>query len=108
VYERGAVCIAQLPELGNKFVVVVSPLAINVALRPIVVRITSVERPRSIPTAVPLAHDRIEGLDDDSIAVCHDIFTIPNDVLMEHKGQLSETTLGAIDAAVAVAVGLSR
>lgn len=107
MFERGEVWRAELPDIGQKFVVVVSALRVATALRPIVVRVTSVRRPRAIPTVVPLSEDRVEGLDDRSLAVCHDIFTIPGECLVTRCGRISDETLALVDRALRVALGMT-
>jgi mRNA interferase MazF len=104
---RGAVWFASLPEIGLKPVAVVSPNFINRALANVIVaRITSVQRPRTLPTFVVLDPDEVPGLPDESIVICHDLFTIPKTLLDRHLGDLSTHRLLQVDTALGVALGL--
>lgn len=106
MYHRGAVWLADLPDVGPKYVVVVSSQAVTLHLRPIVARITSVDRERAIDTTVALAAGEVEDLPDDSFVICHDLFTLPSGVLREHKGNLNPARLLEVEKAIQVALSL--
>lgn len=107
MYERGDVWWARLPDVGRKPVLVVSARVVTLALRPIVARITSVERDRPIPTAVALADDEIAGLPGRSWIVCHDLFTLSDGgLLVERVGALSPARLVDVEDALRAALAL--
>jgi mRNA-degrading endonuclease toxin of MazEF toxin-antitoxin module len=106
MYSKGAVWLADLPTVGPKFVVIVSAQSVTLSMRPIVARITSVERPRAIDTAVALQPGEVEGLEEHSFAVCHDLFTLPTELLREHKGKLGPQRVLELERALAVALGM--
>lgn len=86
MYERGAVWTARLPDIGLKPVVIVSDRAVTLALHPIVARITSVERQRAIPTAVAIEPGEVEGLQERSYVLCHDLVTLNDGDLAKRLG----------------------
>jgi mRNA-degrading endonuclease toxin of MazEF toxin-antitoxin module len=86
VYERGAVWTARLPGIGSKPVVIVSDRAVTLALRPIVARITSVERQRAVATAVAIEPGEVDGLRERSYVLCHDLTTLNDGDLVERLG----------------------
>jgi mRNA-degrading endonuclease toxin of MazEF toxin-antitoxin module len=86
VYERGAVWTARLPGIGSKPVVIVSDRAVTLALHPIVARITSVERERAVPTVVAIEPGEVEGLEERSYVLCHDLVTLNDGDLVERLG----------------------
>lgn len=86
MYERGAVWTARLPGIGSKPVVIVSDRAVTLALHPIVARITSVERERAVPTVVAIEPGEVEGLEERSYVLCHDLVTLNDGDLVERLG----------------------
>lgn len=86
MYERGAIWTARLPGVGAKPVVIVSDRAVTLALRPIVARITSVERQRAVPTAVAIEPGEVDGLRERSYVLCHDLTTLNDGDLVERLG----------------------
>ena len=86
MYERGAVWTARLPSIGLKPVVIVSDRAVTLALHPIVARITSVERQRAVPTAVEIESGEVEGLQERSYVLCHDLVTLDDGDLVKRLG----------------------
>jgi mRNA-degrading endonuclease toxin of MazEF toxin-antitoxin module len=86
VYERGAVWTARLPSIGLKPVVIVSDRSVTLALHPIVARITSVERERAVPTAVAIEPGEVEGLEERSYVLCHDLVTLEDGDLVQRLG----------------------
>lgn len=105
MYQRGAVWLADLP-IGSKYVVIVSTQAVTMHLRPIVARITSVKRERTIDTTVALAAGEVEGLPEDSLVICHDLFTLPDGVLKKHQGNLNPGRVLEVEKAIQIALGL--
>lgn len=103
--ERGDVCWATLAGLGRKPVVVVSSVIVSTALRPIVVRVTTVDRPRVIATTVALA-DGEAGLTHPSWIVCHDVFTLEDGADLEAIGRLSASRMLDVEDALALALDL--
>lgn len=104
--ERGDVGWAVLPAIGRKPVVVVSTRVVTLALRPIVARITSVERDRPLPTAVALVDGEVSGLPSRSWVVCHDLATLVVDVPLERLGRLSPGRMLDIEDALRASLGL--
>lgn len=86
MYERGAVWTARLPGIGLKPVVIVSDRAVTLALHPIVARITSVERERTVPTAVAIEPGEVDGLEEHSYVLCHDLVTLDDGDLIQRLG----------------------
>jgi len=98
----------RLPEVGLKPALIVSSRVVTLNLRPIVARITSVARERSIPTVVALAPGELSGLPDRSLVVCHDVFTLLTaDALVEHLGTVTPERLLEVEAALRFSLGLS-
>jgi mRNA-degrading endonuclease toxin of MazEF toxin-antitoxin module len=106
VYQRGAVWRASLPDVGPKYVVIVSSQAVTLHLAPIVARITSVRRERAIATAVLLVAGEVGDLPEDSLVICHDLHTLPSGLLTKHEGNLSAGRLLEVERAIQVALGL--
>lgn len=104
--ERGDVCWARLPEVGRKPVLVVSARAITLALRPIVARVTSIDRERPIPTAVPLEEGEISGLPAKSWVICHDLFTLLDPLALERIGRISPSRMVDVEEALRAALAL--
>jgi mRNA-degrading endonuclease toxin of MazEF toxin-antitoxin module len=107
MYERGAVWTARIPEVGIKPVVILSDQTVTLALRPIVARITRVERPRTVPTSVALASGEIEGLPEHSYILCHDLMTMQDGGLVEHLGAVSRERIIEIEDRLAFVFGVS-
>lgn len=97
---------ADLPEVGRKPVLVVSARVVTVALRPIVARITSIARARSIPTAVELDDGEVTGLTSRSWVICHDLATLVADAPPEAIGRLSPARMLEVEAALRAALDL--
>lgn len=97
MYDRGAVWTARLPGVGLKPVAIVSDRAVTLALKPVVARITSVERPRGFPTAITLEPGEVDGLDRLSYVLCHDLTTLHQDELIEHVGIIPSGRLVEIE-----------
>lgn len=103
---RGDVGWATLPGTGRKPVVVVSARVVTVALRPVVARITSVQRDRALPTAVALEDGEVAGLPARSWIVCHDLATLVTDEPIEPIGRLSPARMVDVEEALRVVLGL--
>lgn len=106
-YGRGSVWYAAIPGVGDKPVVVVSAEAINRSLANVTVaRITSVDRERSLPTFVALEPDDVAGLPARSFVICHDLFTLPKELLGRRVGVLAAHRMLAVEAALRRALDL--
>jgi mRNA-degrading endonuclease toxin of MazEF toxin-antitoxin module len=106
VYRRGAVWTADIPDIGRKPVVIVSSRLVTLKLSPIVARITSTQRERTISTVVTLDAGEVDGLPLVSFVLGHDLFTVPTRALLEHHGELRPERMMEVDAAVLTALGL--
>jgi mRNA-degrading endonuclease toxin of MazEF toxin-antitoxin module len=107
VYERGDVWSVQVPNIGLKPAVIVSDKTVSVALRPVVARITSVERPRLVPTTVTLTGGEVEGLPEFSYVLCHDLITVDEGGMSKHLGAVPRERLVEIEDRLAFVLGLS-
>jgi mRNA-degrading endonuclease toxin of MazEF toxin-antitoxin module len=107
VYERGDVWSVLIPDVGTKPAVIVSDRTVSLALRPIVARITSVERNRSVPTTVALSGGEVEGLPDPSYVLCHDLTTVEEGGMSKHLGAVPRERLIEIEDRLAFVFGLS-
>jgi len=108
VYRRGAVWTAQLPGIGLKPAVVLSDQTVTFALRPIVARITSVERARNVPTAVVLEPGEVDGLAERSYVLCHDLVTVSIEELVAHMGPVPSERLSEIEDRLAFVFGIGQ
>jgi mRNA-degrading endonuclease toxin of MazEF toxin-antitoxin module len=106
VYRRGAVWTAELRDIGPKPVVILSDRTVTLALRPVVARITSVDRLRTVPTEVALAPGEVEGLSEHSYVLCHDLMTIPTGRLVTHLGRISRERMIEIEDRLAFVFGV--
>jgi mRNA-degrading endonuclease toxin of MazEF toxin-antitoxin module len=106
MYRRGAVWMAELPDIGRKPVVVVSSRLVTLKLSPIVARITSVARERTLATVVALAASEVEGLSEVSFVLGHDLFTLPEGGLVAHLGWLQSERMLEVDGAMLTALGV--
>lgn len=107
MYERGEVWFARIPEVGVKPVVLVSDRTVTLAMQPIAVRITSVERPRSVPTVIALAPGEVEGLPENSYVLCHDLMTVRDGGLVEQIGRIPWRRMVEVEDRLAFLLGLS-
>jgi mRNA-degrading endonuclease toxin of MazEF toxin-antitoxin module len=96
----------ELPDIGRKPAVIVSARLVTLKLNPIVARITSVARERTIETVVPLDHGEVEGLPDISFVLGHDIYTLSEGRLVEHLGWLQTDRMMQVEEAVLTALGV--
>jgi mRNA-degrading endonuclease toxin of MazEF toxin-antitoxin module len=107
VYERGDAWLARLPGIGLKPALIVSRRVVSLSLRPVVARITSVDRERSIPTAVALQTGDLGELPQSSWVICHDLFTLPDrSALVQHLGTIPPQRLVEVDAALRYTLSL--
>jgi mRNA-degrading endonuclease toxin of MazEF toxin-antitoxin module len=107
VYERGSVWTARLPHVGRKPVVLVSDRTVTLALKPLVARVTSVDRPRAMPTAVSIEPGEVDGLTLRSFVLCHDLTTLRDGDLIEHLGDVPSHRLMEIEDRLAFVLSLS-
>ena len=75
IVDAGEVWWFELPRVGRKPAVVCSRRAVNLRVMPIVARITTAARDRALPTALRLDAGEVEGLDEVSFVLAHDLFT---------------------------------
>jgi mRNA-degrading endonuclease toxin of MazEF toxin-antitoxin module len=84
----------------------VSSRLVTLKLRPIVARITSTQRARTIETVVALDAGEVEDLPLPSYVLAHDLFTLDEGGLVAHHGSLQPERMMEVDAAVLVALGM--
>jgi mRNA-degrading endonuclease toxin of MazEF toxin-antitoxin module len=106
MYRRGAVWIVDLADVGRKPAVIVSARLVTLKLSPIVARITSVVRERTIETVVALDHGEVEGLPDASFVLGHDIYTLSEGGLVTHLGWLQAERMTEVEEAMLTALGV--
>jgi len=100
---RGDVVDVDLPELGRRPAVIVTrgvavPFLANVTVASITTRV------RGLPTEVKL--DSAQGLDDDSVVNCDNLFTVPKTAIGRIRGELGPAQMHQLDAALTIALGL--
>jgi mRNA-degrading endonuclease toxin of MazEF toxin-antitoxin module len=106
-FSRGAIWFVDVPGVGDKPALIVSWQPIQDALRAaIVARITSVEKKRALPTAVPLEPGEA-GLDQAGYVLCHDLFTIDRDRFRRYAGELSLPKVLEVEDALRRALDLA-
>jgi mRNA-degrading endonuclease toxin of MazEF toxin-antitoxin module len=106
-FSRGAVWFVDIPGVGDKPALIVSWQPIQDALKAaIVARITSVEKKRSLPTAVPVEAGEA-GLDRPGYVLCHDLFTIDRDLFRRYSGELTLQKLLEVEDALRRALDLA-
>jgi mRNA-degrading endonuclease toxin of MazEF toxin-antitoxin module len=103
---RGAVWFVDIPGVGDKPALIVSWQPIQDALKAaIVARITSVEKKRSLPTAIALEAGEA-GLEQSGYVLCHDLFTVDRDLFRRHTGSLTPAKLLEVDEGLRRALDL--
>jgi mRNA-degrading endonuclease toxin of MazEF toxin-antitoxin module len=103
---RGGVYLADLGEIGNKTVLIVSEDGINLGLRePVVARITDEPRERSIRSVVELDAGTA-GLDQISYVLCHDLTTLEERDFITMLGMLPTVNLFQVEDKLRVALRL--
>lgn len=107
MYRRGAVWMVELPNLGPKPAVIVSSRLVTLKLNPIVARITSVARERTLATVVALSAGEVEDLPEASFVLAHDLFTLGEGGLVTYLGWLQSDRLFEVDEAVLTALGVN-
>jgi len=106
-FTRGAVWLVEIPGLGDKPALIVSWQPIQQALdAAIIARITSAEKKRSLPTAVPLETGEA-GLDRPGYILCHDLFTLERDAFRRYSGTLAPGKVLEVDDALRRALDLA-
>lgn len=100
---RGDVVDVDLPELGRRPAVIITrqlaiPFLANVTVASITTRV------RGLPTEVQV--DRAQGLDDDSVINCDNLFTVPKSAIGRTRGELEPGQAHQLDIALAIAIGL--
>ena len=106
-FSRGAVWFVDIPGVGDKPALIVSWQPIQDALKAaIVARITSVEKKRSLPTAVPVGAGEA-GLEQPGYVLCHDLFTIDRDLFRRYSGTLTLQKVLEVEDALRRALDLS-
>jgi mRNA-degrading endonuclease toxin of MazEF toxin-antitoxin module len=106
VYRRGAVWAAEFSDIGLKPAVIVSSSPVTLRLHPIVARVTSVDRERSLATVVTLDPGEVDGLPQASFVLGHDLYTLPTEGLVTHMGWLQWERMLEVDSAVLTALGI--
>jgi mRNA interferase MazF len=97
---RGELYFAELEEIGQKLVLVVSWDRVNELLTPLVCQVTATQRERSLPTFVPL--DPPEGgVWRPSAILCHNVVTLETwRFATEPIGTVSEATMKLVNVAL--------
>lgn len=109
ILDAGEVWWFQLPRVGPKPGVVCSRRAVNLRVMPVVARITTVTRERTLPTAVPIDAGEVDGLHEPCFALVHDLFLAgPAAPAIEQAGRLSARRLVNIRQALTWTFALSR
>jgi len=102
ILDAGEVWWFQLPHVGLKPGVVCSRRAANLSVMPVVARITTVSRERSLPTTVSIDAGEVDGLHEPSYALVHDLFLAgPAAPAIEQAGRLDARRLLALRQALA-------
>lgn len=97
-----------LPAVGEKRALVVSPDFLNRALSNVIVaRVTAVDRERGLPTFVRLDDDDVPELPVPSFVVAHDLFTLPKGAFRRRLGEIPAQRLLAVEDALRVALDLT-
>lgn len=97
---RGELYLAELDEIGQKLVLVVSADEVSRKLAPVVCLVTSTERERSLPTYV-LIDPPEGGVWKPSAILCHNVVTLEAwRFAPEPLGSVSSDTLEAVGAAL--------
>jgi mRNA-degrading endonuclease toxin of MazEF toxin-antitoxin module len=102
ILDAGEVWWFQLPRVGSKPGVVCSRRTVNLRVMPLIARITTVARERTLPTAVPIEAGEIDGLHEPCFALAHDLFLAgPAAPALEQAGRLSPRRLVELRRALA-------
>jgi hypothetical protein len=102
IVDAGEVWWFRLPRVGAKPGVVCSRRALNLRVMPLVARITTVERERTLPTDVRIEAGEVGGLDELCFALAHDLFLAgPAAPPIEQAGRLSARRLVELRRALA-------
>ena len=108
IVDPGEVWWFELPRVGRKPGVVCSRRAINLHLMPLVARITTVARDRTLPTAIQLAAGEVQELDEVCFALAHDLFLAgPAAPAVRQAGRVGAQRLVELRGALAWTFALS-
>ena len=108
IVDAGEVWWFELPRVGRKPGVVCSRRAVNLRLMPVIARITTVERERALPTALPIAHGELDELPDGGFVLAHDLFLSgPAAPALAPAGRLSALRLVELREALAWTFSIS-
>lgn len=102
ILDAGEVWWFKLPRVGLKPGVVCSRRAVNLRTMPVIARITTVPRERSMPTDVAIDAGEVNGLHEPCFALAHDLFLAgPAAPAIEHAGRLGTRRLVELRRALA-------
>jgi mRNA-degrading endonuclease toxin of MazEF toxin-antitoxin module len=102
---QGQLYFAELEEIGQKLVLIVSQNEINDVMHPVVCLVTSTERERSRPTFVSI-YPPEGGIWKPSTILCHALVTLETWRLApEPIGSVSERTMDAVREKLVVVFG---
>jgi hypothetical protein len=108
IVDAGEVWWFLLPRVGRQPGVVCSRRALNLRVMPLVARVTTVERERTLPTSVRIEAGEIDGLNEPSFALAHELFLAgPAAPPVEQAGRLSARRLVELRQALAWTFGLA-
>jgi hypothetical protein len=109
ILDAGEVWWFKLPGVGTKPGVVCSRRAVNLRAMPVVARITTVARERSMPTDVAIDAGEVDGLPERCFALTHDLFLAgPEAPAIEQAGRLTTQRLVELRGALAWTFALDR
>lgn len=98
---RGEVWWVDYPGLGTKPALAVSADMLNRSLAEVTVaRVTRLERERALPTYVALEPGELQGLNERSFVICHNLVTLPVKTLVEHAGTLTAFRMVEVEEAL--------
>jgi mRNA-degrading endonuclease toxin of MazEF toxin-antitoxin module len=109
ILDAGEVWWFHLPRVGAKPGVVCSRRAVNLRVMPVVARITTVARERTLPTAVAIDAGEVDGLHEPCFALVHDLFLAsPAAPPIEQAGRFSARRLVELRRALAWTFALAE
>jgi mRNA-degrading endonuclease toxin of MazEF toxin-antitoxin module len=109
IVDAGEVWWFELPRVGRKPGVVCSRRAVNLRLMPVIARITTVERERALPTAVPMTPGEVDDLPDGGLILAHDLFRAgPAAPALAAAGRISALRLVELREALAWTFSIGR
>lgn len=108
IVDSGEVWWFDLPGVGRKPGVVCSRRTVNLSVLPVIARITTVDRERSLPTTVALDDGEVDALGQRSWILAHDLFLAgPGTPLLDRAGRLGPARLVELRRALGWTFGLS-